>query len=71
MKKILLIIATLFLAFHLEAQWVKSTDLEGGIIDCIAASGTNLYAGVEEQGVYLSTNNGTSWTPINNGFGYH
>jgi photosystem II stability/assembly factor-like uncharacterized protein len=32
----------------------------------IAVNGTNLFAGIA-QGAFLSTNNGTSWTPINNG----
>jgi hypothetical protein len=31
------------------------------------AGGTNLFAGTEGGGVFLSTNNGTSWTAVNTG----
>jgi hypothetical protein len=30
----------------------------------LAVSGTNLFAGTEENGVFLSTNSGTSWTAV-------
>ena len=32
-----------------------------------AVSGTNLFAGTYGDGVFLSTNNGASWTAVNNG----
>lgn len=34
----------------------------------LAANGTNVYAGVENGGMVMSSNNGTSWNAINNGF---
>jgi photosystem II stability/assembly factor-like uncharacterized protein len=34
----------------------------------LAVSGTNIFAGTSSSGVFLSTNNGTSWEPVNRGF---
>ena len=36
-------------------------------VQSLAISGNNIFAGVERQGVYLSTNNGSSWSAVNNG----
>ena len=44
-----------------HAQWVQTNGPYGGMIQCLAVSGTNLFAGTD-GGVFLSTNNGTSWT---------
>jgi len=33
----------------------------------LAVNGSNLFAGTERGGVFLSTNNGTSWTAVNTG----
>jgi hypothetical protein len=30
-------------------------------------SGSNIFTGTQDSGVFLSTNNGTSWSPVNNG----
>ena len=48
--------------------WVldDSTFVGGGGIRALAVSSTNLFAGTY-FGVYLSTNNGLSWSPVNNG----
>ena len=50
----------------LHAQWVQTNGPYGGDVWCFAVSGTNLIAGTN-GGVFLSTNNGTSWTQVNNG----
>jgi len=48
-------------------QWVHTPDyFSGGSIRSLAVDGTNLFTGTE-FGVYLSTDNGTTWTAINNG----
>ena len=59
---------TLFTTYNpLHAQWVQTTQLYGvSFITCFTKSGSNLFAGTG-AGVYLSTNNGTSWTAVNNG----
>jgi ligand-binding sensor domain-containing protein len=36
-------------------------------IQCLAISGTNIFAGTNGGGVFLSTNSGTSWTGVNSG----
>jgi len=36
-------------------------------VACIAVNGGNLFAGTYWGGAFLSTNNGTSWDPINEG----
>ena len=45
----------------LLAQWVQTERIYGGFVYSFAISGTNLFAGTY-GGVFLSTNNGTSWT---------
>ena len=50
----------------LHAQWVQTNGPYGGIVFSFAVSGTNLFAGTW-SGVFLSTNNGTSWTAVNTG----
>ena len=37
------------------------------VVHSLALSGTNLYAGTGGSGIFLSTNNGTSWMAINYG----
>ena len=47
------------------AQWVTNGPY-GGYVNSLAVSGTNLYAGAS-GGVFLSTDNGTSWTTVKTG----
>lgn len=49
----------------LEGQWVRTSF--PGYVNAFAVSGTNLFVGTMDSGVFLSTNNGTSWTPVNTG----
>jgi len=48
------------------AQWVQTNGPYGGFIASFAISGTNLFVGAG-GGVFLSTDNGTSWTEANSG----
>jgi photosystem II stability/assembly factor-like uncharacterized protein len=50
----------------LQAQWVQA-GLEGKDIYSLAVSGSNIFAGSDSGLVYLSTDNGISWTTVNNG----
>ena len=51
-----------------NAQWTQANGpYSGGKTGCFAVSGTNLFAGTDGGGVFLSTNNGTSWSPMNTG----
>ncbi|MHB8581408.1 MAG: WD40/YVTN/BNR-like repeat-containing protein [Ignavibacteriaceae bacterium] len=78
MKKLLqslfIIISFILYTVEVNAQWVQTNGPYGGIIYALAVSnngtgGTNLFAGSDSWGggVFLSTNNGTSWTPVNTG----
>ena len=44
-----------------------STGLPISTIYSLIASGNNLFAGIRNGGVYLSTNNGINWTAVNSG----
>ncbi len=47
-------------------QWTQTNGPYGGNVRTLAVSGTNLYAGTT-GGIFLSTDNGTNWTPVNTG----
>ena len=51
----------------LHAQWVQTNSPQGFQIQCLAASGTNLFAGDYQDGVFLSTDNGRNWTGLDSG----
>jgi hypothetical protein len=51
----------------LHNQWIQTNGPYGGNVRTFAVSGTNLFAGTSGGGVFLSTNNGTSWTAVNTG----
>src|ERR1035437_3109215 len=71
MKKQLQLI--LMLAFGLSfncanAQWVQtSCPSGGGGFNCLAASGTKIFAGTYASGIFFSNDNGNTWTTVNNG----
>ena len=50
-------------------QWVQTKWCYpfGCSVQCFAISGTNLFAGTDVGGVFLSTNNGINWTAVNSG----
>lgn len=49
------------------AQWTKINSFSGWSVSAFVVSGTNIFAGTDYHGIYLSTNNGTSWNAVNNG----
>jgi len=67
--KKLTIILTVLLATTIttHAQWQQTNGPYGGTIKCIAISGSNIFAGAGYGGVFLSTNNGSSWAEVNTG----
>ncbi|MCX6158559.1 MAG: hypothetical protein NTY74_11340 [Ignavibacteriae bacterium] len=71
MNKIFTILVTLIILTSTlftnesRAQW-EQTNGPGRNVTCFAVSGTNIFAGTS-IGAFLSTNNGTSWTAVNNG----
>jgi hypothetical protein len=56
------LLLTLLMPFALAAQWVQTNGPYGGFVQIFAVSGTNLYVGTGGGGVFVTTNNGTSWT---------
>src|SRR5271157_4520991 len=51
-----------------NAQWIQTSVLSvGGNISALTVSGSNIFAGTWGAGIFLSTNNGTSWTEVNSG----
>jgi ligand-binding sensor domain-containing protein len=64
-KSICLALAIVLLSPFASAQWVPTNGPNGVDIRCVAPSGPNLFAGTYGNGVYLSTNNGASWTAFN------
>ena len=68
MLKRLMFLFIFFSTVIVNAQWVQTNGPYGGFIEDIAISGNNIFAGTSGSGgVYLSTNNGTSWAAVNNG----
>ena len=66
-KKLLLtIMFSALLGLNINAQW-QPIGPGGGIIRAFAAGGSNIFAGTFGGGVFLTSNNGTLWTPVNNG----
>ena len=63
---ICLVIMLILLCSFASAQWLQTNGPTGGNISSFAVSGTNLFAGTN-SGVFLSTNNGTSWTSVSKG----
>jgi hypothetical protein len=64
---ICLALAFVLLCPHASAQWVQTGGRFGGAIVAFAVSGTDLFAGAPDNGVFHSSNNGTSWTAVNSG----
>ena len=48
-------------------QWRQTSGPEGASVISMLSVGQNLYAGTTVSGVFRSTNQGESWTPINEG----
>jgi len=69
MKRLLSFFAIVVLlgAQSLQAQWIQTNGPYGGDVRCFAVNDSNLFAGTGGGGVFLSTNNGASWTAVNTG----
>ena len=48
-----------------SAQWVQVREARN--VYCLAVSDSNIFVGSLDSGIFLSTSNGTSWTPVNSG----
>ena len=50
-----------------SAQWVHTNLPDSSAVNCLAVSGTNLFAATMRGGVFLSSNSGANWIPIDSG----
>ena len=66
MRKLFYFFLILFLTPEISPQWVQTNETNDLTFMSLAVSDMNLFAGTY-GGVYLSTNNGTSWTAVNSG----
>src|SRR6267143_1930864 len=48
-------------------NWTATNGPYSGVVSSFVVSGNNLFAGTIGGGVFLSANNGTSWTAVNSG----
>jgi hypothetical protein len=75
LRLILSLAGSLSWQIPLQAQWIQTNGPYGGRVTCFAVSGTNLFAGAccewwyceSAGGVFLSTDNGESWTGVSIG----
>jgi hypothetical protein len=49
------------------SSWTSFNELTNQNVQALTVSGTQLFAGTYNSGIYLSSNNGTNWTAVNNG----
>jgi photosystem II stability/assembly factor-like uncharacterized protein len=63
MKKNIFIVVFLFFTNLLNAQWVPGNGPWSGSVNCFTNIGTSVYAGTEGNGIYISSNNGSKWSP--------
>jgi len=51
----------------IQAQWQHTTGPYGGLVRALAFSGADILAGTGGGGIFRSSDNGASWTALNNG----
>jgi photosystem II stability/assembly factor-like uncharacterized protein len=66
MKK-LLVLLTMLIAINANAQW-QAVGPWGGQVRCLSSNSTNIFAGTYTGGVFTSSDGGSNWVPVNNGF---
>ena len=73
MKNVFLLLLLLFInpICVLHAQWEQTSGPGSETVLCMALIGNNLFAGTENNGVFLSTDNGSNWTSMYNGMPYN
>jgi hypothetical protein len=60
-----LVLTLALLASTGVAQWKRMNS--PGLVSCLALKDSNIFAGTLDSGVYLSTNKGLNWRPVNTG----
>ncbi len=67
MKYLILFLSFIFLSNFVYTQWVQTNGPGGPGIQALAMVGGNIFAGTWEDGIFISKNNGSSWSAVNNG----
>jgi photosystem II stability/assembly factor-like uncharacterized protein len=57
-------------ALNLQAQWVQTNGPHGGTVQAFAVTDTSLFVGTEYGGIFVSTDEGVDWKPVNTGLRY-
>lgn len=71
MKKIFILLAAVIFTANVFAQWKELSFPSATIVTFLAVKDSTIYAATGGQGVFLSTDSGTSWTAVNNGLTNH
>ncbi|MBK7215038.1 MAG: T9SS type A sorting domain-containing protein [Bacteroidales bacterium] len=68
MKSLFLLLASIFLGSTITlGQWQRTTGLNGGYVYDFTATSTHLYLGTIYNGIYVSDDNGDTWSNASNG----
>ena len=67
MQKLTVLCFVCFLFVTVKAQWVRTNGPEGISIESLAAINGKIYAGTATDGIYVSNDNGLSWSTANAG----
>lgn len=67
MKRFILVLLVSVCVNTVQAQWEQTQGIFGGKVNCMTTKGIFTFAGTE-NGIYLSTDKGHSWSPAKNGF---
>ncbi len=60
------ILLSLFFGLSIHAQW-QSIGPYGGLVKCFDTTASSIVAGTSGGGVYITSNNGGLWVPVNTG----
>ena len=62
-----IVICFLLFENHASAQWVQINGFSGRSVMSFATKDSNIFAGILNKGVFLSTNYGITWVAVNSG----
>ena len=67
MNRIILYFVFFFTLTNANAQWVKTTYTPHGSVESMAVCGNTVIVGSQNSGIYLSVDNGKTWSQANRG----
>ena len=66
-RTISIIIITMILSFNVYGQWIKTAGPGNGDVHSLCVVENKIFAGTWLGGIYLSEDNGGTWTEMNKG----